>query len=287
MIFMVDGRFDPEMAQGVVVIGLGEVGKPIYEILKESFAEVYGYDLNPSARVDELENIPTSIDVIHIAYPFKGFNDFVDSVAGYAYKLGAETVIVHSTVAPGTTRIIQSRIEAHVAYSPVRGKHPYLKDHLMFWPKWVSAVNREALEHARIHLEQAGFRVRVAPDPESLELAKLWETVYRAAMIACWQEAHRIARMFKADIGVIAEFISEVHEVLRDRPVYYPDFIGGHCLIPNTRILHEITGSDLLEFILQSNEKRAEEMRDESIAREAEKVKRIWLNLAPKEYYRM
>lgn len=287
MIFMVDGRFDPEMAQGVVVIGLGEVGKPIYEILKERFAEVYGYDLNPSARVDELENIPTSIDVIHIAYPFKGFNDFVDSVAGYAHKLGAETVIVHSTVAPGTTRIIQSRIEAHVAYSPVRGKHPYLKDHLMFWPKWVSAGNREALEHARIHLEQAGFRVRIAPDPESLELAKLWETVYRAAMIACWQEAHRIARMFKADIGVIAEFISEVHEVLRDRPVYYPDFIGGHCLIPNTRILHEITGSDLLEFILQSNEKRAEEMRDESIAREVEKVKRIWLNLAPKEYYRM
>jgi UDP-N-acetyl-D-mannosaminuronate dehydrogenase len=275
------------MARGVVIIGLGEVGKSIYGILKERFPNVYGYDLDSSARVDELENIPTRVDVIHIAYPFRGLNDFVDSVIGYARELGAEAVIVHSTVAPGTTRTIQSRIKAHVAYSPVRGKHPHLKAHLMFWPKWVSAVKKEALEHAKIHLEQAGFKVKVAPDPESLELAKLWETVYRAAMIACWQEAHRIARMFGADIGVVAEFISEVHEVLRDRPVYYPDFIGGHCLIPNTRILHEITGSNLLEFILRSNEKRAEEIRDESIAKEVEKVRRIWLNHIPREYYRM
>jgi UDP-N-acetyl-D-mannosaminuronate dehydrogenase len=275
------------MARGVVVIGLGEVGKPIYEILREGFPEVYGYDLDPSARVDELENIPTGVDAIHIAYPFKELNNFVDSVVGYAYELRAGVVIVHSTVAPGTTRIIQSRTTSHVAYSPVRGKHPHLKDHLGFWPKWVSAVTKEALEHAKRHLEQAGFKVKVAPDPESLELAKLWETVYRAAMIAYWQEAHRIARMFKADIGVVAEFISEVHEVLRDRPVYYPDFIGGHCLIPNTQILHEIAGSDLLKFILKSNEKRAEEIHDKSIREEVEKVKRIWLNHAPMEYYRL
>jgi UDP-N-acetyl-D-mannosaminuronate dehydrogenase len=275
------------MSQGIVVIGLGEVGGPIYEILKKAFPEVYGYDSNLEICIDRLESIPRSVEVVHIAYPFRKLDEFVKSVVDYADDLEAKMVIIHSTVAPGTTRLIQSRTSAQIAYSPVRGRHPNLKEHLKFWTKWVSAVDGKALESAKDHLEHAGFRVRVAPDPESLELAKLWETVYRAAMIACWQEVHRIARMFKADIGVVAEFVSEVHEVLRDRPVYYPDFIGGHCLIPNTRILHEITGSDLLEFILQSNEKRAEEMRDESIAKEVEKVKRIWLNHAPKEYYRL
>jgi 3-hydroxyisobutyrate dehydrogenase-like beta-hydroxyacid dehydrogenase len=275
------------MSQGIVVIGLGEVGGPIYEILKKAFPEVYGYDSNLEICIDKLESIPRNVEVVHIAYPFRKLDEFVKSVVDYADDLEAKMVIIHSTVAPGTTRLIQSRTSAQIAYSPVRGRHPNLKEHLKFWTKWVSAVDGKALEFAKDHLEHAGFRVRVAPDPESLELAKLWETVYRAAMIACWQEVHRIARMFKADIGVVAEFISEVHEVLRDRPVYYPDFIGGHCLIPNTRILHEITGSNLLEFILQSNEKRAEEMRDESIAKEVEKVKRIWLNHAPKEYYRI
>ncbi|MEM2188791.1 MAG: GDP-mannose dehydrogenase [Nitrososphaerota archaeon] len=275
------------MSLRVVVIGLGEVGRPIYEILRERFPEVYGYDLDPSARVDELNDIPRGVDVLHIAYPFKGLREFAGSVVDYAHELGASMVIVHSTVAPGTTRIIQSKIESHVAYSPVRGRHPNLREHLMFWPKWVSAVRWEALELAKKHLEQAGFKVRVAPDPESLELAKLWETVYRAAMIACWQEAHRIAKAVKADIGIIAEFVSEVHEVLRDRPIYYPDVIGGHCLIPNTRILYEMTESDLLKFVLESNEKRADEVHEENIMREIEEVRRIWLRHAPKEYYRI
>lgn len=269
------------------MIGLGEVGRPIYEILKERFSEVYGYDLDPLVRVDDLESILKGVDVVHIAYPFRSLNEFVESVVDYARELEAEIVIVHSTVAPGTTRIIQSKTSSHVAYSPVRGKHPHLKYHLMFWPKWISAVSEEASEHARRHLEQAGFKVRVAPDPESLELAKLWETVYRAAMIACWQEVHRIARMVKADVGVVAEFISEVHDVLRDRPIYYPDIIGGHCLIPNTKILYEITGSDLLKFVLESNEKRIEEIRGEEVVKEVEKIRKIWLKHAPKEYYRI
>lgn len=275
------------MSEGVAVIGLGEVGKPLYEILKERFPQTYGYDIDASARIDELEDIPRGIEAAHIAYPFKGLDEFVNSVINYVNELDPRIVIIHSTVAPGTTRIIQSRVSPHVAYSPVRGKHPHLKEHLRFWPKWVSAVNGEALEAAKKHLELAGFRARVAPSPESLELAKLWETVYRAAMIACWQEAHRIARSLGADIEIVAEFISEVHEVLKDRPIYYPDVIGGHCLIPNAKMLYEITGSSLLKFVLESNERRAEEIKNEDIANEVEEVKKIWLKQAPKDYYRM
>jgi hypothetical protein len=38
----------------------------------------------------------------------------------------------------------------------------------------------------------------------------------------------------------IVEFIAEVHEVLDEKPVFYPDYIEGHCLIPNTKILDSI-----------------------------------------------
>ena len=273
-------------AEGVLVIGLGEVGRPLYEILSECFEVVYGYDCDSSRTIDRLDNIPRGVDVVHVTFPYSGLERFVSSVISYLNRFDPGLAIIHSSVAPGTTRAIQSRADADVVYSPVRGKHPHLREHLLFWPKWVSGVRRGAAERAREHLERAGFRVRVASDPESLELAKLWETVYRAVMIASWQEVHRIARRVGADVGVVAEFASEVHEVLRDRPVYYPDVIGGHCLIPNTEILLNKFDSDLLRFVLKSNRARKEELKDAEVLEEVRRVKEIWMRHVPKDYYR-
>ena len=273
-------------SESVLVIGLGEVGRPLYKIFSENFASVYGYDSDESKTVHELGVIPKSIEFMHIAYPYID-GRFIDSTIKYIASFNPRLVIIHSTIPPGTTRLIQSKVDSIVAYSPVRGKHPNLYEHLRFWTKWVSAASRAGIELARRHLEEAGFKVRVARDPESLELAKLWETVYRAAMIACWQEIHRISRKLGADIKVVAEFVKEVHEVLGDRPIYYPDVIGGHCLIPNTKILTNVVNSDLLTFILRSNELRSEEMKDSKVAEEVNALKEIWKKLIPRSYYHL
>ena len=274
------------ISERILIIGLGEVGKPLYEILSENFTNVYGYDSDRSKTIHELKAIPKPIEIMHIAYPYTG-GEFIDSTINYIGSFNPRLVIIHSSIPPRTTRLIQSKTNSIIAYSPVRGRHPNLKEHLRFWTKWVSAVNQAGIELAKKHLEEAGFKVKVAKDPESLELAKLWETIYRAAMIACWQEIHRISKDLGADIKVIAEFIQEVHEVLRDRPIYYPDVIGGHCLIPNTRILAEIVDSDLLSFILKSNELRSEEIKDPKIAEEVDALKEIWRKLIPRSYYHL
>ncbi|HDI02130.1 MAG TPA: GDP-mannose dehydrogenase, partial [Ignisphaera sp.] len=218
----------------LVVIGLGEVGKALYEITRDTKVfDVYGFDVDHSKTIDSLEDIPKPIDYLHIAIPYS--TNFVSSIVEYIDLFRPRATIIHSTVAPGTTRKIHELSKTVVGYSPIRGRHPYLKKHLLFWSKWISVLPSDAIEEVKRHLESLGFRVRIyRGNPESLELAKLWETVYRAIMIAAWQEIHRIAMRFNADIVTIAEFIAEVHQVLRDRPVYYPDHIGGHCLIPNT-----------------------------------------------------
>ena len=84
----------------------------------------------------------------------------------------------------------------------------------------------------------------------------------------------------------MAEFVSEVHEVLGDRPVYYPDVIGGHCLIPNTEILLSTLDSDLLRFVLRSNRMRREELKDAEVSEEVRRVKEIWMRHVPRDYYR-
>ncbi len=275
------------MKPRVLVVGLGEVGSAVYRLAEASGVfELYGYDLDESRSVHRLDEIPSPLDYLHIAIPFSEPGSFLDAVRFYVERFRPRLVLVHSTVAPGTTRMLWRRLGVSVAYTPVRGKHPCIEEHLRFWPKWVAALPREALADAASHLEAMGLRVRRCEcDPESLELAKLWETVYRAAMIAAWQEVHRMALRFGADVGIVAEFVGEVHEVLRDRPVYYPGVIGGHCLIPNTRILRSLYPSKLLDFILESNELRTREVLDPRVEEGVTAVQRVAEKLIVRDYF--
>jgi len=269
----------------VVIIGLGEVGSALHSFFKSSGKfEVYGYDVDPRKSINKLDEIPRNVDFLHIALPYT--EKFVDMVNYYVFLLNPQHIVIHSTVAPGTTRRVFEKAGKPTAFSPVRGKHPNILRHLSFWPKWIASLPQGSLSVFVLHHTLAGFKVReYYGDPESLELAKLWETVYRAIMIASWQEIHRIAIKFNADITTIAEFVGEVHKVLYDRPIYYPSYIGGHCLIPNTMILNSVAPSKLFEFVLESNEKRLNELKNEKIYRDVEKLKQVVQEYINKEYY--
>jgi len=105
-------------------------------------------------------------------------------------------------------------------------------------------------------------------------LAKLFETTYRAWMIACFQEMHRISKRFEADFNDAVDFLEDTHRVRFDRPVMFPGVIGGHCLIPNIELLLKSYDSRFLRLILESNEERKEEIRDKDVRREVERVRR-------------
>jgi UDP-N-acetyl-D-mannosaminuronate dehydrogenase len=93
-------------------------------------------------------------------------------------------------------------------------------------------------------------------------------------MIACFQEMHRISKHFEADFDEIVDFLEDTHRTRLDRPVMYPGVIGGHCIIPNVNLLLKSYDSEFLRLTLKSNEKRREEIKDESIRNEVEKIKK-------------
>jgi len=119
-----------------------------------------------------------------------------------------------------------------------------------------------------------GFKARVLRGCVETELAKLFETTYRAWMIACFQEMHRISKRFGADFDDVVDFLEDTHRVRLDRPVMFPDVIGGHCLIPNTELLLKSYDSRFLRLILESNERRKEEIKNEDVRREVENVRK-------------
>jgi len=265
----------------VVVVGLGEVGHTLLELLKESNKfTVYGFDVNEKimeSLVGKMK-LPETVDVMHICYPCVDQRAFIQTSLGYVRKFKPKLTIIDSTVSPLTTRKIYKSTKSPVVHSPIRGMHTThesMKKDVKFWRKYIGGMTEEAVNAATEHFEKLGLKVKVLKGPEETELAKLFDTIYRAWMIACSQEMHRISRYYKADYSDIMEVISDGHRIYADRPPHYPAFIGGHCLIPNTELLLKSHNSDFLRLTLKSNRKRKREMRDKRVTAETEKAKQI------------
>jgi UDP-N-acetyl-D-mannosaminuronate dehydrogenase len=264
----------------VLVIGLGEVGTAMFSLLKESGKfEVYGLDLD-KAKMKELKQriIPNEIATMHICLPCKDQDKFVDVVTGYARRFKPALIIINSTVPPGTTMSINDRCDCLVADSPFRGVHEnpeHMKWELKRWTKYVGGAIPEAGKAAVRHFKKLGLKTKMLKSCRETELAKLFETTYRAWMITCFQEMHRIANYFRADFEDVVDFIADTHRVRLDRPVMFPDVIGRHCVVPNVELILERYDSKLLRLILESNEKRKEEMEDPEVKREVGKIKQI------------
>ena len=264
----------------VLIVGLGEIGHTLFALLKDekkSFA-VYGLDLDETkmrALGQSRNKIPSKIDTLHVCLPCNSQEKFADIIAGYVEEFKPKLTIINSTVPPGTTMKVAQRCKCLVAHSPARGVHKsaeHMKWEMRRWTKYVGGANKEAAEAARAHFEKLNLKVKVLKSCTETELAKLFETTYRAWMIACFQEMHRISRAFGADFDEAVDFLEDTHRLRFDRPVMFPGVIGGHCLIPNTELLLKAYDSEFLRLILESNEKRKEEVKDKTVEKEVEKV---------------
>ncbi len=264
----------------VLLIGLGEIGHTLFSLYSEKrdVFSVYGVDLD-EAKMRELgqskATVPSQIDVLQVCLPCGNPDRFAEIVAGYVTQYKPKLAIINSTVPPGTTLKVADKCKCPVVHSPARGVH-ITAEHMVWemkrWPKYVGGATIKAGEQAKAHFEKLGLNVKVLKSCRETELAKVFETTYRAWMITCFQEMHRISRAYGADFNETVDFLEDTHRQRLDRPIMFPGVIGGHCLIPNTELLLKCYDSDMLRFILESNEKRKEEMKDPAIKAEAEKV---------------
>ena len=262
----------------VLVVGLGEVGLPLFELLKQSNKfDLYCWDIDKEKMQDsQQDNLPKKVDVMYICYRCGKQADFVNITENYVKKFNPELTIINSTVPPGTTKRIHKLLGGHVVHSPIRGMHEsraIMKRDMLFWTKYIGGVDTESSELARRHFEELGLKTKILKSSIDTELAKIFSTTYRAWMIACFQELHRISRAFGADFDQVTDFLEDTHKVRFDRPVHFPGVIGGHCLVSNSELLLESYDSEFVKLILRSNEKRKKEMEDPKIADEVGKVK--------------
>ncbi len=206
-----------------LVIGVGEVGSAIIRIFN-----CIGADLD--------SNIQGQYDIIHICFPYS--SSFEENVRKYQIKHASKYTVIHSTVPVGTSR------KLYAVHSPIRGLHPNLYEGIMTFPKFLGGEQAsEVADEFRRH----GLKVVLCDKQESTELGKLLDTEYYRACIEFTQRAKELADKydvpFHESYTLFNESYNEGYTKLGHseyvRPVLQPikGKIGGHCVLPNQKLL--------------------------------------------------
>lgn len=233
------------------ILGYGEVGQAIAKFYK-----------NPKIKDLKRDDGLEGVDILHICIPWS--KDFVKIVKKEIKKIKPKLTIIHSTVAPGTTK----KIGGMVVHSPIRGIHPYLQKSIKTFVKYIGTDNKKAGKLAKKHLESLGIKTKVFTPSTITEIGKLLSTTYYALCIAWHGEMKKICDKYKIDFEkVVTDFNKTYNKGYKKlgkknviRPVLYPPQktrgITGHCVIPNAEILKKYFNSKAFDLILKYKPKK-------------------------------
>jgi len=231
----------------VGILGNGEIGSSLAKFYK-----------NPKIKDLKKDDGLLGLDVLHICIPWS--DKFIDIVSSQIKESTPKIIIIHSTVAPGTTKKLADKFNGMVVHSPVRGVHPFLFKGMKTFVKYVGAENKKAGDVAKKHLNSLGIKTKVFMPSSTTEALKLWDTTQYGWMIILNKEIKKWCDENRVDFEAVYAEANKTYnegykklgrsEVQRPHLKNMPGKIGGHCVIPNCNILK----SDISKIILKKNE---------------------------------
>lgn len=217
------------------VIGYGEVGKAIYDVIASSSNCIQIVDRDKGYDTKHLKSPPMDCTkVLHICFPWR--DGFYDMIEAYAQGLNPDLIIIHSTVMPE-----KAPKYLYAVYSPIRGQHDNLKEDIISYTKYIAGFNPGKVELARLRFESAGLKIMNLGDKvNTLEWAKhLSNTLYYHWILAYRQLVHQWCGELELDEELLWGFTKELHEKtgIQYPSTFDPKGIGGHCVIQNSELL--------------------------------------------------
>lgn len=231
-----------------LIIGAGEVGKGLYEVLHG----VYGENVRIRDVEEPVEPLP-KIDYVHICIPFTDRSSFKKIVKTYVRQYQPEIVVIHSTVPPGTTRSFGPSF----VHSPIRGKHPDLANGIRTFTKFIGSVVPDLTtgdvpaNKIAAYFIGANIPTMVFSKSETTELGKIMETTQYGWFIALSKEIKKLCELKGLDFTEVYTLQNQTYNEGYAklgmshycRPILSPidGPIGGHCVVPNAKLLKDST----------------------------------------------
>ena len=154
-----------------VVIGAGEVGSAVAEVLES------GYPGDVELR--DLTGFPRKVDALHVAFPWSPA--FAAAVRGYQQDYRPTVTIVHSTVPVGTCDALG------VVHSPVTGRHPDLAASIRTFVKFFGGSQAR---YASSIFALLGIATEITDRAATTEAGKLWELTQYGLAIVVERQIH-------------------------------------------------------------------------------------------------
>jgi len=231
-------------SQKIGILGYGEIGKAIARFYK-----------NPKIKDLNRDDGLAGVEILHICIPWS--DKFINTVKKEIKKIQPKLTIIHSTVAPGTTK----KIGGMIVHSPVRGVHPKLFEGIKTFIKYIGADEKEAGKLAQKHFESLGIKTKLFFPSATTEMGKILDTTYYGLCIAWHKEMKKICDKSGVNFDeAVSDFNATYNEGYKKlgknnviRPVMFVDNkpIGGHCVVPNAEILNKYFKSEALDLILK------------------------------------
>lgn len=220
------------MVKKNVVVGLGEIGRPILQLISGRSLAV-GYDINEKLmdkrKFGKYEKLKTSF--LHICIPFS--KDFIKNVISLVSKFDPEVIVIHSTISPGTTNHLQAKLTIPVIYSATRGVHKRMLYDLKRYTKFyaiepnASRVEWASQAYSKL-MKKCGVKTKRMSKPIVLELAKIVvDTSYYGWLITYAQLSNMIALEHRVDYDEMWSFADEIHKFLGNRPKCFQDLLAA------------------------------------------------------------
>ncbi len=234
-------------AEKIGILGFGEIGQAI--------AKFYPSTGSGRVKIKDLKRDDglVSLDVLHVCIPFSP--KFVSIVKKEIASSNPKLVIVHSTVAPGTIK----KIGPMAVHSPVRGVHPNLYKGIKTFVKYIGADDKKTGLAAQKHLRSLGITTQLVNSSKTTEALKLWDTTQYGWMIILNKEMKKWCDDNDVDFETVYTHANKTYnegykklgrpEVLRPHLTYMKGKIGGHCVVPNAKILK----SDISAILVRKN----------------------------------
>lgn len=229
-----------------VIVGYGEIGKAVYEFINEP---TFVVDLKFNQQMtDGL----IGFDIMHVCFPPS--ETFVEDVKNYINEFSPQHVIVWSSVPIGTC----SQIGDFVAHSPVEGKHPELVRSIKLMTRWVGCANKAERGWFAAYFSNKNISVHEVEQAEFTEALKLLSTTEYGLNIEFARYKKRVADEIAMDYELTKEWNRDYNKLYRslDMPQFQKFVLdapegpkGGHCILPNARILNQQFPDGLVEIV--------------------------------------
>lgn len=207
-----------------LILGYGEVGMALHKIFPQAmWMDRKGGNWNQER-----------VQVLHVSIPYS--EEFKEIIEGWKDKV--DMIIVHSTVPVGTCD------ELGVVHSPIRGVHPELESGIRTFVKYFGG---EGAEKAAELFRKVGIRTRSYPEAKITEALKLWDTTQYGMLILLQKTIYKWCKKRGLPFDIVYQQANIDYnegylklgrpDVVRPFLKHMEGPIGGHCIIPNSKLL--------------------------------------------------